>query len=167
MRQTTQHAAIPTSVFSRAAALLALSLASMLCACSPYALSGRVIEGDASYALLVQPDDPRLKSPGVSGVSLRLTVDPGKLNRDVVDQGVSGPEGEFTMSVDRVGAGMLDMDMGILARKKGFTSSEGFFKLPGSGKAILLIMIAPGSDAAAQQEAEWNADEEVRRFWAD
>ena len=139
-------------------------------ACSPYTLSGRVIQGDASYIMLVKSDDPRLSVTdvsGVTGVSLRMTMDPGTLRRDVVANSVSGLEGEFELPVDRVGAGLLEMNMGVLARKTGYQSAEGFFELPGSGASSLLIVLAPGQDPAGMHEQGWSAEEDMRRFGQD
>lgn len=157
----------PASRMARFAAFMVIGLATALGACSPYMLSGRVIEGEASYAMLVHSDDPRLQSAGLPGVSLRLTMDPGKLNRDVVADSVSGPEGDFALPVDRVGAGLLTMNMSILARKSGYASSEGFFELPGSGAAYLLVVIARGADTVGASDQPLGADEEVRRFWSE
>jgi hypothetical protein len=155
------------SPVARMIAITLLLLVPALGACSPYTLTGRVIEGEASYALLVKPDDPRLQLPGITGASLKLTLDPGKLNRDVVTQQVSDGDGEFALPVDRVGAGLIKMYMGILSRKAGYASSEAFFELPNSGSSRLLIIMAPGSDPPGSQDAELSADDEVRRFWGD
>lgn len=148
-------------------ALALLSLATALCGCTPYMLRGHVIEGETSHALLVDSDDPRLLTEGVSGVSLRLTMDPGKLNRDVVADQISGPDGQFELPVDRAGAGLIDMDMSILARKSGYTSSEGFFKLPRAGKAWLLVIVAKGADIPGAFDEPVNAEDEVRRYWSE
>ena len=157
----------PASRKAQLAALIMLGLSTALGACSPYMLRGHVIEGESSYALLVEPSDPRLQAEGVAGVSVRLTMDPGKLNRDVVADNVSGPEGEFELPVDRAGAGLITMDMSILARKAGYTSSEAFFKLPGSGSRFLLIVVAKGADAPGAFDEPMSADDEVRRFWSE
>lgn len=151
---------LSTAVLASAAAICVCALG----ACSPYMLSGRVIEGEASYATLVAPDDPRLQSPGITGASLRLTRDPGRLKRDVVTERVSGAQGEFELPVDRVGAGLLEMDMGVLARMTGYSSAEGFFGLPGAGKSRLLIVLAPGDDPVGVRDDQWSADDDLRRF---
>jgi len=126
--------------------LSGLVLAASLGACS-YSLQGRAVHGDYSAVELVDASDPRLNDPksAVPGVSVHVQADPTKLNRKTLGRVVSGRSGEFSMPVDEFGAGMLEYNIGVFARKKGYEPAEGFFGLPGSGKR-LLITLAPGVD---------------------
>lgn len=110
-----------------------------------YALRGRVIESETSYIAIVDPADPRLNEPGIPSVQLHLQMDPGKLNRETITRDLSGPDGEVILKVDRFGAGFLEYDVGLFARKPGYTPSQHYFRLPPGGKRIL-IMMAPGRD---------------------
>ena len=123
------------------AALLACSL---LTACS-YSLKGRVIEGETSYVTVVDASDPRLNDPGLSGVRLHLQMDPGRLQRETLARDTSAFEGEFELPVDEIGAGFMQYDVGLFARRAGYSPAEGSFRLPPKSKRILIVM-ARGQD---------------------
>lgn len=125
----------------RATGLLCALAAALASGCETYQLRGRVATGDATYITLVDADDPRLQTgDAIAGVVLRLQTDPGKLNRAFVGQGVTNGQGEFEIPVDEVGAGFLEYDVGIDARRPGFESAESFFRLPPSGKRVLVVL---------------------------
>lgn len=136
----------------RVLAGVSVALACAAGACSPYTVTGRVVRGDSSYMMLVDEGDPRLDEPGIPGVQLKLTVDPGKVQRKVVAQEMSGTGGEVSLPVDELGAGLLDFSVGVMARKAGFSPAEGFFQLPKGGSKRLLIVLSPGRDVP---ESEW------------
>ena len=85
----------------------------------------------------------RLNAPGVPNVALRLMLDPTSAGRKVVGETVSGGAGEFSIPVDETGAGFLQYDVALGARRRGFETAEGFFRLPKSGKRIL-VTLTPG-----------------------
>lgn len=150
----------------RLIAFASLGAATVLAACSPYTVTGRVVRGDSSYMLLVEEGDPRLDEPGLPGVQMKLTVDPGKIERKVVAQEVSGPSGEVSLPVDELGAGLLDFTVGVIARKPGFSPAEGTFMLPKGGRTRLLIIMAPGRDSEPSWESQTTEDllREAERF---
>lgn len=138
------------SITPRLALLPALALlATLLPGCGEgYVLRGRVIESENSFISVVDPSDPRLSTDdvqGIPGVALHLQMDPGKLNRETITRDVSGPDGEFALHVDRFGAGWMEYDVGLFARKPGFTPAQHFFRLPPDSKRII-IMMARGHD---------------------
>ncbi|HBS28540.1 MAG TPA: hypothetical protein DEB06_03595 [Phycisphaerales bacterium] len=122
-------------------------------ACSPYTVRGRVVHGDSSYLMLVDRDDPRLLEPGIPGAQMKLTLDPGKLSRKTASQQVSGADGDLALPVEEIGAGLLEFDAALIVRKRGFAPAEGFFKLPGSGQRVLVVL-GPGRDEPSE---EWNS----------
>lgn len=139
------------------------ALAISVSACSPYALRGKVIEGQGSYVTIVDASDPRLAEPGLSGAAVTLVLDPTQLNRKTLASGISGADGEVSLKVDEFGAGMLEYDVGVYARRRGREPAEGYFRLPGSSQRVL-ISLAPGED---RENAPSNHDPygDVDRFW--
>ncbi|MCA9294123.1 MAG: hypothetical protein KDA20_09945 [Phycisphaerales bacterium] len=122
--------------------------------CSGYHLQGRVVSGDVSYIAVVDPDDPRLQDgAGLPGVSLHLQSDPGRLNRKTAGRAVSGAAGEVNVPVDLTGAGLLEYDVGLFARRSGYDPATGFFSLPSSRKRVLIVM-AKGKDYDLGEERE-------------
>lgn len=131
--------------------------------CSSYALKGRVIKGDASYVAVVDSADPRLEDEGLAGVSLTLIMDPTRLNRKTIAQGVSETDGNFSLPVDEFGAGMLELDTELTARKKNAEPAQGFFRLPKSSMRVL-VSLGPGADRDLNPERE-DLHEQADRYW--
>lgn len=131
--------------------------------CASPALRGRVIEGDASYLILVSANDPRLEGTGVAGASLMVTMDPMKLNRKTIGSGASGPDGYFEVPISEHGGGFLEIDVAMTARKKGCEPAEGYFRLPGSNRRVLVVL-GPGKDRPTGLERE-DPSRDVDRFW--
>lgn len=149
---------------SHRSCLVLLSVLSLLPACGPHKMYGRVVVGDSSYVTVVDKDDHRLhEDNGVSGVLLKLQLDPGRINRRTMAEETSDEEGEFALPVDEFGAGLLEQECGVLARRRGFKSAEGVFMLPGDGKRILIVL-TPGRDAPGAFEEEPTVQEQVERF---
>jgi hypothetical protein len=148
-----------TTTTQRTLLALSLLLASFIGACSDgYVLRGRVIESDTSFIAIVDPADPRLTRPGVPSAQLHLQMDPARANRETITRQVSGLDGEIALRVDRFGAGWMEYDVGLFARKPGFTPAQHFFRLPPKGKRIL-IMMAPGRDHDLGEERDMSMDD--------
>jgi len=143
-----------------------LAVAAAATGCAPYTLRGKVVEGEVSFIAVVDADDPRLDGPGLSGAMLTLQTDPQRLNRKTVGSAVSDADGGFSIPVNEVGAGVLIYDMGLEARKKGYSPAEQFFRLPPAGKRVL-VLLAPGGSAAERGLHEPDAEELLRRFGTD
>lgn len=139
--------------------LLLVALALPLGGCKSYKLQGKVIPGDISYVAVVDADDPRLEGDGISGAQLRLETDPSRLSSDVVGETVSGPDGAFTMPFNKVGGGVLMYDVGITARREGYSPVQHQFKLPPPSRR-LLIMLAPGPDRLG----DLDEDDPIRQY---
>jgi len=134
--------------------VMLLTAALPLIGCKSYELRGRVIAGDISYVAVVDADDPRLEEgAGLAGAQLRLETDPGRLSRDVVGETVSRADGAFTMPFNKVGGGVLMYDVGITARREGYTPVEHQFKLPPSSRRLLIIL-APGPDRLGDPDSD-------------
>jgi len=113
--------------------------------CGGYTLDGRVVRGDASYAELVSRGSDRLEGQGIAGVRVGAHLNPGRLNREFLGATTTGPDGEFSLPIDRVGAGFLEYDISVVAYKDGYLGAEQFFVLPPDEKRVLIIL-APGDD---------------------
>ncbi len=126
---------------------IALLAATALAAfgCNGYQLQGKVIRGEYSAVEIVPADDPRLAQPGLPGVSIHLQSDPNKLNRETIARVTSGGDGDFAIPVDLAGAGFLVYDMGLFARKEGYSPAETMFRLP-SDRRRVLITLTRGAD---------------------
>lgn len=152
------------SIVRSALLITSIGLTGALTACGPHTISGRVIEGDDSYITIVNRDDVRLESDrGVPDVLLKLRLDPGRINRRLIAEGVSEGDGSFTLPVDEFGAGVIELEGGLLARRRGFRSAEGVFPLPSQSQRVLVVL-APGRDAPGQFDEEPTPAEQIRRF---
>ena len=139
---------------TRTIVMLVLSVCSTACT---YTLRGRVIEGDTSYVAVVDKSDPRLNENGIEGVRLHVQLDPGKLNRKTVCREVSSMDGAFALPVDEIGAGVLEYDVGVFARRAGYSPAEGSFRLPPSGKRIIIVLMRGRDyDQGESLEDEWS-----------
>ncbi|RMD66106.1 MAG: hypothetical protein D6824_01455 [Planctomycetota bacterium] len=148
-------------VMAAAAATLATTLS---VGCAPYTLRGKVVEGDVSFIAVVDASDPRLDGPGLSGALLTLQTDPQRLNRKTVGSAVSGADGSFSIPVNEVGAGLLIYDMGLKARKQGYSPTEQFFRLPPANKRVLVLLAPGAATTTGDRSTEPDAEELLRRF---
>lgn len=139
-----------TSTVRRATALaLGAASVSVLGACGGYQMQGRVVTGARPEVIVVAKDDPRLGGPGVAGTLVDLTLDPESLGRKPLANGYSGPDGEFAIHVKEIGAGMLEYEVGVVARAPGHNPVYGQIILPGSNKRVLIVMVR-GQDRPLQ-----------------
>ena len=143
------------------AAAACVATAAGLCGCSPYIVQGKVIEGDVSYIAVVDASDARLQGRGLSGASVEIWTDPEKLNRRRVATNVSDSDGSFSLPFGETGAGVLDYEVSVLARREGYSGAEIITPLPSSSKR-LLIMMKPGA-SRLPKETE-TLMEQYRRF---
>ncbi|MEM1097777.1 MAG: hypothetical protein AAGH92_03200 [Planctomycetota bacterium] len=126
----------------RAAVLILLGVVVAAAGCSPYALRGRVIEGHRASVEVVSRDDPRLtmQEPGLADATVRVTLDPAKLNARQIGSGLSDATGNFAIPVDVAGAGVLLHDVEVAAERQKFFDASGRFVLPGNNQRVLITM---------------------------
>lgn len=142
---------------SRFAGVIVAGACALLGACSS-SLQGKAIRGDYSGVEVVSDSDPRLAERGLSGVSVHVQLDPTKLKRETLGRAVSASDGSFSIPVDQFGAGVLEYDIGVYARRRGCEPAEAFFRLPGSGKRLLVIM-TEGEDKDTTEQPSSLRDE--------
>lgn len=139
-----------------------LTLLILLTGCAPYTLRGRVVEGELSYIAVVGRDDPRLQGTPIPNVQLDLTIDPTRLNRTQLPMSVSGVFGEVSIPVRKTGAGLLEYEASLAARRPGYQSAEGVFPLPGKRKRVLVVL-TPGRDPY-RTPAPRTIEDDLRQF---
>lgn len=111
-----------------------------LSGCSSYKLQGTVIEGAQSHILVVDQSDSRLQQRGLGGVHITITQSPMSLGRKQVGEGLSNGRGQFSIPISSFGAGFLEYQMGIVARRKAHVPAQKTMQLPGSDKRLLIIL---------------------------
>lgn len=155
-----------TAQYGRISIIALITSAILLCTgCSSYALRGRVVEGEASWVQVTDqssaPSDP---GRPVAGASVELVLDPGRLNRKVLGRAMTDSNGEFSIKVDEFGAGWLEHDVGLTVARDGFVTGDGFFRLPGSGKRVL-VTLQRGRDSARRIDDEpYDYRDDLRRY---
>ena len=92
---------------------------------------------------------------------LSMETDPNELRREHVGDAVSDSAGNFSISVQRPGAGILIYDVGVEVRRKGYEGARQMFRLPPKGKR-LLITLRRGPDTL--EEREETPYEQYERF---
>ena len=116
-----------------------------------YALEGKVVRGAHGAVVLAQRDDPNLDQPGLGGVSIELTLDPGSIAPRSLGTQLTDPDGRFRFPIDAAGAGLLEYDVGILCRHQGYQSLYQTMPLPAKRRPMLIVL-APGNHSAAGPE---------------
>lgn len=111
----------------------------------PYALRGKVIQGDYSAVMVVPADDPRFDGRGIAGVRLHMQQDPGRPNRETITEAISNEDGSFELIVDRFGAGWAEIDVGVYVRRREYAPAYTSFNLPKESYR-LLVVLSPGQD---------------------
>ncbi len=138
-----------------------LLLAAALTGCGPYELRGRVIEGPVSSVSIVRADDPRLTaSGGLTNSTIALTLDPTSLGSKPIGSTLTDTEGNFSLAITEAGAGVLEYQIGVLARRAGYTPAENFMPLPPAGKRVL-VTLTRGSDRVSKPD---NPIDDLKRF---
>jgi hypothetical protein len=126
--------------------------ASLMTGCGGGAvLRGKVVSGPQSMVMVVTEDDPRLAGPGLDGVTIKLTLDPRSLGRKPLGAGSTYGDGTFAIPINEFGAGLLEYEVGALARAEGHQYAEGYFKLPPPSQRVLIVM-AKGHDTYREFE---------------
>lgn len=113
----------------------------LLTGCGGYQLRGRVIEGETSAVVVVEPDDPRLHDHGLASVSISGRLDPRSLKRQPLPPGLTRDDGTFAISVDATGAGFLEYEVALEFDRRGFVPTVvSRIPLPPPGKRLLVVM---------------------------
>jgi hypothetical protein len=128
-----------------AALMIALLTIPALGGCNGYAVRGKVVRGPYSLMTFVEADDARLGDEPIPNVQVIIHRDPGKLSAAVAGRAVSAPDGSFSIALNQFGAGWMEEQWLIEAKRPRFQTAEDIRPLPRAGeRMMLLIMLAPG-----------------------
>ena len=131
-----------------APAMLIILLSGGFTACAAKStLAGRAIEGQASIAVLVGPEDPRLEIAGVEGVSVELRSKAG-----LIGKATSDPDGQFKMTYN---PDALPSDpVEIIAKRDGYAPARTTIYPPKPGQAafVQLKRVGPVPPAGSKPE---------------
>ncbi len=124
----------------RVAMILAMVLLAGASGCSTYQLRGKVIEGRTSGVMLVNKDDPRLTTPGLSGATIDVTLDPQRMGEKHLGQYQTDLDGNFAIPVSEIGAGMFEYDVELVGRHPGFKAAIHKMRLPSADRRVLIVL---------------------------
>jgi hypothetical protein len=123
-------------------------LALLLVGCAGYRLQGRVVPGPEPAVFVLKAGDRQLDQPGLAGAMVEATLDPSSLSPKRVGTAITDSDGDFELPVDAVGAGVLEYELGLLARNQDSTTLWQTLDLP-PGSRRLLIVLRPGPPGKA------------------
>lgn len=131
---------------ARAACLASFAVALGMGGCAPKAtLSGRVVEGLASIAVLVPSDDARLKAEGFEAAEVELRFKGGLIGRT---ESVEG--GSFELIYDP--NSMPTDPIEIVARREGYAPARTTVFPPKPGQAMLVQLKRIGPVPPSSEE---------------
>ncbi len=132
-----------------------------LAGCQNYVIEGKTITGPTPMIAFVDADDPRLDELPVSSAEVLVRRDPDRPGQAESARVFSGNDGTFTVTLDEFGAGWMDEQWEIVARKAGYRSIEHRESLPAAdADRVLLIQLTPGQDS--DRGGSWQ--EQYERF---
>ena len=151
----------PSALASAAALASALAC---VAGCS-YRLEGRVVEGHGGASVVRSGDDEARKS-GIPGVTVELVRDASTMNRAVASRATSDASGRFELEVDGFGAGWMQEQWLLRARRNGFETVEQEVDLPGDpkGRVMVLGMVRGRSRPFREPETSRSILDEAREF---
>ena len=124
---------------------LLVSIAAGLTGCSAYVIQGKVVAGSISHMAFVAQDDMRLGEAGMDEVRVTLRRDPDRLSTRVAASVTTGGDGKFSLDVDELGAGWMEEQWLLVARKPRFQNAMWKQRLTmNHPKKRLLVTMAPG-----------------------
>jgi hypothetical protein len=117
----------------------------LLSGCGGYVLRGKVVEGPEPGVRVVSANDREMERPGIGGARVEVVVDPMSLGRRVVEPVETDSSGEFAVPIEEFGAGSLEYEASVVARRGGFRHVAELIALPGGDRRVLIVL-TPGTD---------------------
>lgn len=109
--------------------------------CGSYQLTGIVIAGEKSEALVLPTNDTRLHAPGIEGATVELAIDPSSMRPRPIPAVVTDSYGRFQIPVEALGAGVLEYELAVCCRAKGYETVYQTIQLPRRGRDVLISMV--------------------------
>lgn len=147
-------------------ALHALLAGALACASGcAYRLEGRVVDGFGGASVVREGDDEARKS-GIPGVTIELVRDAETMKRAVAARATSDSSGRFELEIDGFGAGWMQEEWLLRARRNGFETVEQQVDLPGDpkGRVMVLGMARGKSRPFREPESSRRILDEVREY---
>jgi hypothetical protein len=122
----------------RAMLLLALAIP-LLAGCQNHpTISGKVLPGSMSFIGAVDSQDPRLKEPGLEGVTITAISDSGQAAGAMLGTATSDRKGVFKLPI-RVQRALL-YPIRFNATAQGHIDANQTMSSPGAGRTLLVIL---------------------------
>lgn len=129
----------------RTLALLLITL--MLAGCGSYAIQGRVVRGSTASIQLVDKNDRRLTedNPTGGGAVVQGILEPNTPSEmQSLGQVVTDGQGNFALPVGAAGAGFLEYEATLIARREGHSGAMTTIDLPrGSQRVLITLPLGP------------------------
>ena len=125
-------------------------------------LTGRVIRGNAGFTSFVTPSQLVDGKP-VSGAQIMIFRDPDNpINREMVAKTVSNANGDFTLVIDRFGAGWMDEQWEFRVDRPPYDRLETVERLPSAKAELgLLISLRPGT---GEYDDAWEREDLIEQY---
>lgn len=135
-----------TARFGLAHAIALACVSIYLVGCgSGYAIEGRVVRGSIAMIEVVDDDDPRMTDPDPSGggATIEGLLEPDTpTEREALGKHTSNGQGYFSIPVNAMGAGFLEYEARLIARRPGHQGAMQTIDLPRRGQAVLITLPA-------------------------
>ena len=126
--------------------------------CSGYAIEGRVVRGSVATIQVVSKNDRRLteSNPTGGGALIQAVFEPETpSDTRSLGQFTTDGQGWFSIPVDAFGAGTLEYEAQLVARREGHQGVMAKIDLPGRGQRVL-ITLPLGKDTLVVPESFLN-----------
>ncbi|MCC7407248.1 MAG: hypothetical protein IT442_04200 [Phycisphaeraceae bacterium] len=131
----------------RALGVALLAMCVVATGCAKPGIRGLVIEGRPGGMAVLEPGDKQIKDVeryGLAGAVIEVTIDPHSGNPERLGAYKTDDQGRFAAPVDKIGAGLLEYEVGLLVYREGFEPQWKVMKLP-SSKKVVLVTLEPGN----------------------
>lgn len=102
--------------------------------------TGKVVVGPSSYAGAVFANDARLQNEGIPGATVRVTLDPQRLNAVRKQPVTSGRDGAFTVPIPEAAGGLQTYRVEVTALAEGYQPAVFVGDLPSYGQPFLIVL---------------------------
>ena len=110
--------------------------------CQPYQLTGVIMAGAEPVVMAVSAEDQRLKTFGLEGATVDVTVDPLSMQPRMIGVFSTDRDGRFEIPIDALGAGFLEYELAICCRAEGYQTVYQTIRMPSRKKRLLVVMVA-------------------------
>jgi len=102
--------------------------------------SGKVVVGSSSFAGSVFTNDARLNDEGIPGATVRVTLDPQRLNAIRKQPVTSARDGSFAVAIPEAAGGLQTYRVEVTASAEGYQPAIFVGDLPAHGQPFLIVL---------------------------